>query len=124
MALTEQHRRSIHESLEAVHGEEIANHLMELLPRHPESELVTRTDALATGTMLRGEMAEMRAELKTEMGELRTELTGDMSELRTELTGAMSDLRVDVRTEIAGLQKWAAGILAANGIAVVTALVA
>ena len=62
---------------------------MELLPRQPEAQLVTRTDMHANTIMLRGEMTELRA---------------------------------DVRTELAGLQKWAAGILASNGVALTVAL--
>ena len=38
------------------------------------------------------------------------------------LRGEMAELHGDVTKQIAGLQRWAAGILAANGVAVVTAL--
>lgn len=61
-----------------------------MLPYQSHDELVTRSDLHATTTMLRGEMAELRA---------------------------------DVRTQIAGLQRWMAGVVAANAVAVVTALV-
>ena len=140
MAVTEADRRDVFIHLEEVHGERIANLLMELLPLHPNDELATRTDVLATATVLRGEMAELRGELRGEMTELRAELRGEMTELRgemaelraelrgemvglkAELRGEMAELRADVRTEIAGLQRWGAGILAANAVAVVTAL--
>ena len=75
---------------------------MQMFPRVTNDEIATRSDLQATATLLRGEMAELRAELK----------------------GEMAELRADVRTEIAGLQRWMAGIAAANAVAVVTALVA
>ncbi|MEL6983199.1 MAG: hypothetical protein AAFO29_12310 [Actinomycetota bacterium] len=73
---------------------------MQMFPRVSNDEIATRSDLTAMGTLLRGEMAELRAELK----------------------GEMAELRADVRTEIAGLQRWMAGIVAANAVAVVTAL--
>ena len=63
---------------------------MELLPSHPSNDLVTRNDMFAMATELRGEMAELRAEM---------------------------------HLEFARLQKWAARILAANGAALIAALV-
>ena len=74
MALTEQNRRDMFNGLEDAIGTEQANHLMELLPTSPASELVTRTDMHAFGTEIRGEMAELRAELRGEMAELRGEI--------------------------------------------------
>ncbi len=113
MAITERQRRGVFTRLEEVLGTETADHLMQMLPRVTNDELATRSDLQATATLLRGEMAELRAELK-----------GEMAELRAELKGEMAELRADVRTEIAGLQRWMAGIGAANAVAVVTALVA
>jgi len=46
----------------------------------------------------------------------------DVLAMASTLRGEMAELRGDVANEIAGLQRWAAGILAANGIAVITAL--
>ena len=74
MAITEQNRRDIFNGLEDAIGTEQANHLMELLPTSPASQLVTRTDMHAFGTEIRGEMAELRAELRGEMAELRGEI--------------------------------------------------
>ena len=63
MALTESDRRDIFDSLEAVHGPDVANNLMQLIPHQPAAHLVTREDMHANTQMLRGEMAELRGEL-------------------------------------------------------------
>ena len=67
MAITEQNRRDIFNGLEGATGTEQANHLMELLPTSPASQLVTRTDMHAFGTELRGEMGELRGEINTKL---------------------------------------------------------
>jgi len=67
MAITEQNRRDIFNRLEDAIGTEQANHLMELLPTSPASQLVTRTDMHAFGTEIRGEMAELRGEINTRL---------------------------------------------------------
>ncbi len=100
MAITEQNRRDIFNGLETTLGSDVANHLMELLPNSPANELVTRTDMHAFGSELRGEMAELR---------------GEMSELRGQFHVDMSKLRVD-------MQRLVGAGMAANTIAVVTAL--
>ena len=89
MPVTDRDRRQLYEQAVETFGESVADTLMELLPPQPNSELATRQDILAMAATLRGEMAELRA---------------------------------DVNTQIAGLQRWAAGILAANGVALVAAL--
>ena len=48
--------------------------------------------------MLKGEMGELRGELRTEMSELRVELTTDMSELRSEFRELRSELKSDLLT--------------------------
>ncbi|NND04133.1 MAG: hypothetical protein HKN91_15235 [Acidimicrobiia bacterium] len=63
MAITERERRDIFNGFEATHGEEFANTIMELLPNQPADQLVTRTDMHAFGTELRGEMTELRADM-------------------------------------------------------------
>ena len=78
---------------------------MELLPTHPTDQLVTRTDMHAFGAELRGEMAELRAELR-----------GEMIELRADVNDRFATAKVETqRLILAGM--------AANAIAVVTALV-
>ena len=134
MTLSERHRREIFDGFEQSHGETFANNIMELLPRSPTDELVTRTDMHAFGSglagELRGEMAELRGELRSEMVELRTELTSEMVELRTELTSEMVDLRTELTSEMerrfatakVETQRLIGASMAANAIAVATAL--
>ena len=133
MSITEEHRRNIFNGLEEAIGTEEANHLMQLLPATPASELVTRTDMHAFGTALRGEMAELRGELRGEMAELRGELRSEMAELRGELRGEMAELRGEVRTDMAALRNEMADLkgslnrlviagMVGNAIAVITAL--
>ncbi len=144
MATTDKNRRDLFNHLEEALGTDPAHTLMELLPLEPSNELVTRSDMHAFGTEVSSEMAELRAELRGEMSELRAELRGEMSELRAELRGEMSDLRAGIRGDMAELrgefralegrfdskfaelqvntQRLFAGAIAANVIAVVTAL--
>jgi len=75
MAITEHNRRDLFNSVEEAIGTDNANLLMELLPTSPAAHLVTRDDMHANTTMLRGEMAELRAELRGEMAELRGEIS-------------------------------------------------
>ena len=63
MATSERDRRDLFNGFESTHGQEFANTIMELLPNQPADQLVTRTDMHAFGTELRGEMAELRAEI-------------------------------------------------------------
>ncbi len=82
-------RRLLYSALHGHLGEQPASILMELLPEVRPSELARRSELVA----LRGEMAELRGELKGEMAELR----GEMAELRAELKGDMAELRTEVR---------------------------
>ena len=135
MPISERDRRDIYTGLEQTLGEKIANNIMQLLPNQPADQLVTRTDMHAFGTELRGEMAELRGELKGEMAELR----GEMAELRGELRGDIArldakivalggDLRGDLKSEIAKLRvdthRLILGGIAANAITLVGVLVA
>ena len=114
MSVDEERRNRLHNSLGDLLGVEDAGTLMEMLPRHASGELATRDDVMATATVLRGEMAELRAELKGEMGDLRVELKGEMGDLRAELKGEMAEFRgrmdtfeaelAAVRTQVSGLR--------------------
>ena len=116
MTISESDRRDIYVGLEEVLGSEAANNLLAMLPNQPAAQLVTRDDMHANTIMLRGEMAELRAELKQDMTELRSELRNDMTELRSDVRSEMASLRVFT-------QRWMSGAIAANTVAVVTALV-
>ena len=73
-------------------GERPAASMMELLPPVGWADVARRSDLVA----VRGEMAELRGELKGEIAELRTELRGEMAGLRVELKGEMAELRGEI----------------------------
>jgi len=117
MTTSEKDRRNLFNDLEAALGGEAANNLMELLPHIPASELATRADVAAMGSSLRGEMAELRGELRSEMAELRGEMGQLRGELRAEMATGFAVAKVETqRLIVAGM--------AANAVAVITALVA
>ena len=101
MAISEADRRDIFNGLEESIGTEPANKLMELLPTQPVDQLVTRADMHVFGGELRAETAELR---------------GEMAELRAEMIERFATAKVETqRLILAGM--------AANTIAVVTALI-
>ena len=104
MAITEQDRRNLFNGLEDTLGPEAANNLMELLPNTPAAQLVTREDMHANTALLHGEMAELRAELRGEMAELRGEMAAGFAAAKGET------------------QRLVVASIAANTIAVITAL--
>jgi hypothetical protein len=116
MALAESDRRDIFDSLEAVHGQNVANNLMQLIPHQPAAQLVTREDMHANTQMLRGEMAELRGEMRGEMAEFRAEMRSEIAALSASVDTRLADLQVNT-------QRLFAGAIAANIIGVVTALV-
>lgn len=63
MSVSDRERRDIFNGFEATHGEEFANTIMQLLPNQPADQLATRSDLHALGAELRGEMAELRADM-------------------------------------------------------------
>ena len=63
MAITDKDRRDLFTAFEEWMGTNNANTAMELLPTQPADQLVTRSDMHAFGAELRGEMAELRAEM-------------------------------------------------------------
>ena len=133
MSISERDRRDMYVEFEGAFGESVANNIMTLLPFQPADELATRTDVLAMGSQLQGEMAELRAELRGEMAELRAEVRGDIAKLEARITGLegsvdarITGLEGSLRNEIANLRnhttRMMAGVVAANTIAVITAL--
>jgi len=63
MSISERDRRDAYTGLEQALGENVANTIMQLLPNQPADQLVTRADMHAFGAELRGEMAELRADI-------------------------------------------------------------
>ena len=81
-------RRLLFTALEAQLGFGAATKLMELLPPVGWADVARQADLVA----MRGEMAELRGELKGEMAELR----GEMAQLRAELKGELTELRARI----------------------------
>ena len=75
-----------------------ANTLMELLPPVGWSDVARRGDIAE----LRGEMAELRGELRGEMAELRAELKGEMAGLRADVRSELADFRTQMMTTVIG----------------------
>ena len=117
MPVSERERLALYRKLQAQLGDEGADTLMELLPPAGWNEIATRADVQASATLLRGEMAELRAELRGEMAELRAELRGEMAELRS-----------GVRHDLAGTQRtlvlWMAAFAASTWVALLAGVVA
>ena len=100
---TDRDRQHLYVALEATLGEGPASTLMHLLPAQGWDDVARHSDL----AVLRGEMAELRAELKGEMAELRAELKGEMAELRGEMRafrgetqGELAELRAKIDAQI------------------------
>lgn len=94
--VSDQDRRVLYASLSQTLGEHPAAVMMELLPPVGWGDVARQSDLVA----IRGEMAELRGELKGEMTELRAELKGEMAELRAELKGGMAELRGEMSAQL------------------------
>jgi hypothetical protein len=79
MPVSERERLARYRKLQAQLGDEGADTLMEFLPSAGWNEIATRADVQASATLLRGEMAELRADLRGEMAELRAGVRQDLA---------------------------------------------
>ncbi|MDQ4089076.1 MAG: hypothetical protein M3163_02050 [Actinomycetota bacterium] len=105
--VSDQDRRDLYMALERQLGGGPAATMMELLPPVGWADVARQSDLVA----LRGEMAEIRGELKGAMAELR----GEMAELRAGLKGEIAALRGDVKAQLPKLV--AANIASMIGVA-------
>jgi hypothetical protein len=83
--VSDQDRRELYKALERGLGGGPAATMMELLPPVGWADVARQSDLVA----LRGEMAQLRGELKGEIAELR----GETGELRGELKGELAEVR-------------------------------
>jgi hypothetical protein len=93
--VSDQDRRELYEALERGLGGRPAATMMELLPPVGWADVARQSDLVA----LRGEMAQLRGELKGEIAELR----GEMGELRGELKGELAEVRGEISKLSAGI---------------------
>jgi hypothetical protein len=86
--VSDQDRRELYEALERRLGGGPAATMMELLPPVGWADVARQSDLVA----VRGEMAQLRGELKSEIAELRVELKGEIAELRSEVKAQLPRL--------------------------------
>ena len=108
--VSDQERRELYQALEALLGGGPAGTMMELLPPVGWADVARQSDLVA----VRGEMAQLRGELKGEMAELRAELRGEMAELRGEVKALLPRL---IAANIASMIGVAGLVLAAGKLA-------
>lgn len=85
---TDAQRNQLFEELGEIFSSPSRDLLMELLPPVGWADVARQSDI----TALRGEMAELRGDLRGEMAEVR----GEMAELRSDLRGEIAELRGDI----------------------------
>ena len=59
---------------------------------------------VAGNAATKGDMRDLRSELKTELKDLRTELKTEIADCRAELKAEIADCRAELKAEIAGLR--------------------
>lgn len=106
MTNTDTKRFELHQYLRTHMETDMADTLMDHLPPVGWTDLARTSDINSSQLVLRGEIAELRAELKGEIAELRAELKGDIAELRTELKGDIAHLRADMVDRFAAQTRW------------------
>jgi predicted nucleic acid-binding Zn-ribbon protein len=92
VALLAKHRGTIHSKLSSVIGDEEAEALLAQFPSRDDEEPITKHHLDSELAKLRGELKDLRTEVKEDIGNLRVE----MKELRTEVKGEIAELRLEV----------------------------
>lgn len=85
MTNTDTKRFELHQYLRTHMETDMADTLMDHLPPVGWTDLARTSDINSSQLVLRGEIAELRAELKGDIAELRTELKGDIAHLRADM---------------------------------------
>jgi uncharacterized protein (DUF2267 family) len=103
-----------------------------------QDEIATKADTQAlrgeiqqVRSELKADIQELRSELKADIQELRSELKADIQELRSELKGDIQQLRseflrMDTRIEAAKVEtiKWVFGLIGLQTVVIVGAVIA
>lgn len=103
MAISEAARNDLYTGLRDVLGTERAETLMSAIPLHDLDEVATKGDLAELRAELRAEMAEFRAELKTEIAGLRVEFHSELAALRRTMSNWMLTLLVTIVGAMAGI---------------------
>jgi hypothetical protein len=97
MAVTDDARNHLFQTLSQQYEPEDARTLIALLSSNDIDHLATKDDLDALRTATKADIDGLRAELKGDMDGLRTELKADMDGLRTELKADIGELRGEMR---------------------------
>jgi hypothetical protein len=96
MAISEAARSDLYTGLRDVLGSERAETLMSAIPLHDLDEVPTKGDLAELRADLRADMAELKAELKEDIAELRVEMSVEIGALRKTMTNWMLTVLVTV----------------------------
>jgi hypothetical protein len=96
MAISEAARSDLYTGLRDVLGSERAETLMSAIPLHDLDEVATKGDLAELRADLRADMAELKAELKEDIAELRVEMSVEIGALRKTMTNWMLTVLVTV----------------------------
>jgi ribosomal protein L29 len=103
MAISEAARNDLYNGLRDVLGPERAETLMSAVPLHDLDEVATKGDLAELRADLRAEMSELRAEFKSELAQLRVEMTTEIGALRQTMTNWMLTVLVTVVGAMVGI---------------------
>ena len=98
MTITDKQRTDVHNCLQDLMGQEMADIMMELLPPVGWGEVVRRQDMNGLGISLRAEMSDTRGDLQREIQAMRHELKTEIQEVRSELKAEIREVRAELAT--------------------------
>ncbi len=113
MAVSEERRRELYQSLEAAHGPRVAATMMEYLPPVGWSDVARQGDLVllrsdvedlrAEFQVMRGDLQVMRGDLQVMRGDLQV-MRGDLDGLRRDLDTGLAAVRAEIRSEAVRLE--------------------
>lgn len=100
LTITERQRRNLFIRLEEVIGGDRADNLMQLLPRVPNDDQVTRADIIALAQTLDGRFLDHQAETKADFAQFRTEMCDEFRDFEARSRDQAETFRIEMRNEI------------------------
>jgi len=126
MSITERDKANLYDGLEEALGADRAQTLMNMLPEQPARELVTTGVLQSEMAAFRGEIhadfADFRSEIREEFADFRTEIRGEIAEVKGDVLRVENSLTLRIADLHTSMNRWAAGLTAANIVGMVTAL--